>query len=32
MWLLLLIIALAFFLPVPVEDPDDKRERWYNKY
>mgnify|MGYP004230267415 CR=1 FL=1 len=32
MWLLLLIIALTFFLPVPVGDSDDKRERWYNKY
>ena len=32
MWLLILIFVLPFFIPIPVEDPDHKKERWYNKY
>ena len=32
MWLLFLILILAFLIPIPVDDPDHKKERWYNKY
>lgn len=31
MWLLFLIIILTFLIPIPVDDPDHKKERWYNK-
>lgn len=34
MWvlLLLLFLFLSFLLPIPIDDPKHKKERWYNKY
>ena len=32
MLLLIFILILTCFLPVPIDDPDHKKERWYNKY
>ena len=34
MWflILILILSLTWFIPVPIEDPSHKKERWYEKY